>query len=48
MMLSFTMGRACGMHEKSNCVMMEKPEGKTLLGRPTLRWENNIRMDGMA
>jgi len=42
------MGRACGMLEKSNCVMVEKPEEKTLLGRPTHRWENNIKMDGMA
>jgi len=47
-MLSFTMGRARGMHEKSNCVMVEEPEGKTLLGRTTHRWENNIKMDGMA
>jgi len=24
---------------------MGKPEGKTPLGRPRLRWENNIKMD---
>jgi hypothetical protein len=26
-------------------VWMGKPEGKRPLGRPTLRWENNIKMD---
>jgi len=26
-------------------VLMGKPEGKRLLGRPRLRWENNIKMD---
>jgi hypothetical protein len=26
-------------------LLIEKPEGKTLLGRPRRRWEDNIRMD---
>jgi hypothetical protein len=26
-------------------VLVEKPEGKRPLGRPTRRWEDNIRMD---
>jgi hypothetical protein len=26
-------------------VLVEKPEGKRLLGGPRLRWEYNIRMD---
>jgi len=26
-------------------VMVEKPEEKTQLGRPGLRWEDNIKMD---
>jgi len=26
-------------------VLMVKPEGKRLLGRPRLRWVDNIRMD---
>jgi hypothetical protein len=26
-------------------VMVEKPEGKRPLGRPRLRWEDNIKMD---
>jgi len=26
-------------------VLVEKPEGKRPLGRPTRRWENNIKMD---
>ena len=26
-------------------VVVEKPEGKRPLGRPTLRWEDNIKMD---
>jgi hypothetical protein len=26
-------------------VLVGKPEGKTLLGRPRLRWEDNIKMD---
>ena len=25
--------------------LVEKPEGKRLLGRPRRRWENNIKMD---
>jgi hypothetical protein len=26
-------------------VLMGKPEGKRLLGRPRRRWEDNIKMD---
>ena len=26
-------------------VLVRKPEGKRLLGRPSCRWENNIKMD---
>jgi hypothetical protein len=26
-------------------VLVGKPEGKRLLGRPTHRWEGNIKMD---
>jgi len=26
-------------------VLLGKPEGKRPLGRPTLRWEGNIKMD---
>jgi hypothetical protein len=26
-------------------VLVGKPEGKTSLGRPRLRWEDNIKMD---
>ena len=26
-------------------VLVEKPEGKRRLGRPILRWEDNIKMD---
>jgi hypothetical protein len=29
----------------TNTVLVGKPEGKTQLGRPTLRWEGNIKMD---
>ena len=26
-------------------VLVEKPEGKRILGRPRRRWEDNIKMD---
>jgi hypothetical protein len=35
------MGERTGIHK----IMMGKPEGKTPLGRPTHRWEDNIKMD---
>jgi hypothetical protein len=41
------MGGPCSTNgEKRNAYMllMGKPEGKRLLGRPRLRWVNNIRM----
>jgi hypothetical protein len=42
------MGRACSTNgEKRNAyrIFVGKPGGKRSLGRPTRRWENNIRMD---
>jgi hypothetical protein len=35
------------MGEKRNAyrILVGKPEGKRLLGRPRHRWEDNIRMD---
>jgi hypothetical protein len=42
------MGRACRKHgEKMNAyrVFVWQPEGKRPLGRPTHRWENNIKID---
>ena len=35
------MGERRGVYK----VLVEKPEGKRLLGRPRLRWEDNIKMD---
>jgi hypothetical protein len=35
------MGEGRGVYS----VLVAKPEGKRPLGRPTRRWENNIRMD---
>jgi hypothetical protein len=35
------MGEDRGVHR----VMLGKPEGKTPLGRPRRRWENNMKMD---
>jgi hypothetical protein len=35
------MGEDRGVHK----VLVEKPEGKRLLGRPRRRWEDNIKMD---
>ena len=35
------MGEGRGVYR----VLVGKPEGKRLLGRPRLRWEDNIRMD---
>jgi hypothetical protein len=42
------MDRACGTHrEKRNAcrILVGKSEGKRPLGRPTIRWEDNIEMD---
>jgi 3-oxoacyl-ACP reductase-like protein len=42
------MGGACSTYEgEARCVkvLVGKPEGKKPLGRPRLRWENNIKMD---
>ena len=35
------MGEERGVHR----VLVGKPDGKKLLGRPRLRWEDNIKMD---
>ena len=35
------MGEGRGMHR----ILVGKPEGKRLLGRPRRRWEDNIRTD---
>jgi hypothetical protein len=35
------MGKKIGVYR----VLVEKPEGKRLLGRPRSRWEDNIKMD---
>jgi len=35
------MGEGRGVHR----VLVGKPEGKRLLGRPRRRWEYNIKMD---
>jgi hypothetical protein len=35
------MGEDRGVHR----VLVGKPEGKRTLGRPRLRWEDNIKMD---
>jgi len=34
-----------GRDEKCIYYLVRKPEWKRLLGRPRLRWEDNIRMD---
>jgi len=42
------MDRACdtyGEREGVYRVLVGKPEGKRPLGRPRLRWEDNIKMD---
>jgi hypothetical protein len=41
------MGRACSMSgEKrdANRILVGKPEGKRLLGRPRFRWVDNIKI----
>jgi hypothetical protein len=40
-------GHAAPMGEKGNAyrILVGKPEGKRLLGRPRRRWEDNIKMD---
>ena len=42
------MGEACSAYGKRKSVyrvLLEKPEGKRSLGRPSCRWEDNIKMD---
>jgi hypothetical protein len=42
------MGGACGVYGGGDrCAQgsLGEPEGKRPLGRPRLRWENNIKMD---
>jgi len=37
---------ACvGERRDASRFLVENPEGKRLLGRPTHRWEDNIKMD---
>jgi hypothetical protein len=40
-------GHVARIGEKRNAyrIMEGKPEGKTLLGRPRRRWEDNMNMD---
>jgi hypothetical protein len=40
-------GHVASMGAKRNAyrILVGKPEGKRLLGRPRRRWEDNIRMD---
>jgi hypothetical protein len=41
------MGRACSTNGKVECIriLAGNPEGKRPLGRPRLRWVDNIKMD---
>jgi hypothetical protein len=42
------MGMECSIHgDEMNAyrILVGKPEGKTPLGRPRCRWEDNIKMD---
>jgi hypothetical protein len=42
------MGGACSAYEGGRgvySVLVGKPEGKRLLGRPRHRWEDNIKLD---
>jgi hypothetical protein len=42
------MGGVCsayGGEDSEYRVLVQKPEGKRLLGRPRPRWEDNIKMD---
>jgi hypothetical protein len=42
------MGRECSTHgEKRNAyrILVGKPEGKRLVGRPRRRWEHKIKID---
>ena len=37
--------RTYGERREAYRVLVEKPEGRRPLGRPRLRWEDNIKMD---
>jgi hypothetical protein len=42
------MGRACSTHEakRNVCrILVGKPKEKIPLGRPTFRWQDNIKID---
>jgi hypothetical protein len=39
------MDRACSTNEKDEELIVGKPDGKRLLGRPRRRWVDNIKMD---
>jgi hypothetical protein len=44
--ISDEMGGACGAHgEGTYNILVGKPDGRRPLGRPRLRWEDNIKMD---
>jgi hypothetical protein len=38
-------GHAVQMGKKRNRLLVGKPQGKKPLGRPRLRWMDNIKMD---
>jgi hypothetical protein len=42
------MGRACGAHGEVRVaynILVGRPEGRRLLGRPRRRWEDNIKIN---
>ena len=40
------MGRSCSQNDSSAVkILAGKPTGKRILGRPSCRWEDNIRMN---
>jgi hypothetical protein len=39
------MGGACSTYEGEESVIQGKSEGKRPLGKPRLRWEDNIKME---
>jgi hypothetical protein len=42
------MGRACSTNwneRNAYRILLDKPEGKGLVGRPRCRWVDNIKMD---
>jgi hypothetical protein len=39
------MGGVCGTYGRQERVLLGIPEGKRPLGKPRLRWEDNIKMN---